>query len=270
VAGALAAPQDNFRAEDFINTEALIEEFRRAIEAGEVPTINLTNAGSVTIIGAEVFHEIARLGVDVLVVLPNGYSFMIIASSITGNVGAFDLNIEVIIQHEITQHTTVGGGKVDISANSIVLKPNFHGEFGFELVFRVTAEQLEEAGIDPDYVRLYHVCAIGNVTDKGEPNSHDDGSISFSKTHASFYVLSGETPLTAEMGTAVEIPEAPGATDPVGEQGSTVVPPIHQDLASQGNNFFWILVLISAGAAISVAGAITMVIRRQRRNAKRV
>ena len=72
------------------------------------------------------------------------------------------------------------------------------------------------------------------------------------------------------MRTAVEIPEAPGATDPVGEQGTTVIPPIHQDLASQGNNFFWILVLVSVGAAISVAGAITMVIRRQRRNARRV
>jgi len=262
--GAIAAPQDNFREEDIIDTEALVDEFRQAIQAGQIPTIDLTQAGSVTVISAEVFHEIARLGVDVLVVLPNGYTFKIIASSITGNVGAFDLNIEVIIQHEIVQHITAGGGVVDVSANSIILKPNFHGEFGFELVFYVTAEQLAEAGITPETVGLFHVCAIGNVTDKGQPTSHDDGSISFSKTHASFYVLSSEIPTTAMIGSGV-VAEAPEVTDSVGERGSApIVARTPQELAEQAESFLWLLVAISAAAICAAAGvAIFMLKRRQ-------
>jgi len=267
-ANVVAAPQDNFREEDFINAGALIDDLLASIAAGETPTIDLTSAGNVTIISADVFHAIASSGVDVLVVLPSGYSFTIIASSITGNVGSFDLNIEVIIKHIDVQLETIGGGKVDVSANSIVFLPNFHGEFGFELVFTITPEQLAEAGIDVSTVRLYHVCGVGNVTDKGEPVVNDDGSISFSKTHASFYVLSNSPPVTAETGTAIIGGDVTDGENAGGEQGGSAVAPVQQlSIApSQPDNVAWYLIAIAAAAVLAAAGATILLIKRRQNN----
>jgi len=265
--GAIAAPQDSFRAEDFIDTEALLDDLRRAIAAGEVPTIDLTESGNVTIISAEVLHEIARLGVDVKVVLQSGFTFTIIASSITGNVGAFDLNIDVLIKHEDVQLTTVGGGLVDISKNSIVFMPNFHGEFGFEIVFNITADQLDHAGIDAETAKRFHVCGVGNVTDHGEPALHDDGSLSFPISHASFHVLSSEPPLTAEVGAGFvnpEVPESPNVGGPVDTRTYTE---IQQSIEQHAENAIWILIII-AGAAIIAASSVAIVIMRRRQNTK--
>jgi len=258
--GTILAPQDTFREEDFIDAGALIDDLLRAIEAGETPTIDLTQSGNVTIISADVFKAIAESGVDVEVVLPSGFKFTIIASSITDDVGAFDLNIEVLIKYVDTQLETIGGGKVDIPANSIVFRPNFHGEFGFELVFNVTLEQIADAGLDIDRVRLYHVDAVGMVSDKGRPTINDDGTISFSKTHASFYVLSNDPPITSEIGTGIietvtpETPETP--------ERPTL--PTRLEMAEQADNITWILIAISGAAILAAAGVAVVMIRRRR------
>jgi len=262
--GPIAAPQENFRDEDFIDAGAIIDDLLRAIAAGETPTIDLTTAGSVTIINADVFQAIADAGVDVEVILPSGFKFTIIASSITANVGAFDLHIEVIIKYALAQLETIGGGKVDVPANSIVFRPNFHGEFGFELVFTVTAEQVADAGLDLATVRLYHVDAGGNVTDKGSPTLHDDGSISFSKTHASFYVLSSNPPVTTEVGTTDIGSNVTVDTPAVSDQPSTRVAPTQLERAAQADSIVWILVAI-VGAAVIAAGAVAVVMIKRKK-----
>jgi hypothetical protein len=84
--------------------------------------------------------------------------------------------------------------------NAIVIAPNFSGEFGFEIEFNFTAEQLAEAGINGENVRLFHVDYDGNVTDKGQATVNDDGSITFVLDRASFYVLSEEKPEVLQRG----------------------------------------------------------------------
>jgi len=263
-ATVIAAPQETFREEDFIDAEALVDDLLRAIEAGETPTIDLTESGSVTIISADVFQAIAESGVDVVVVLPSGFSFTIIASSITGDVVAFDLNIEVLIKLEDTQLETIGGGKVDIPANSIVFRPNFHGEFGFELVFNVTLEQIAEAGLDIDLVRLYHVDAAGVVTDKGRPTINDDGTISFSKTHASFYVLSNDPPITTEIGTdVIGTDNSPGNDGGVTNPERPVIPT--QPIITQAaGNYLWLIIASCVAVVIALAGVAYVIIRHRR------
>ena len=262
----IAAPQDAFLEENFMDADSLIDDLRRAIEAGETPTINLTTAGSVTVISADVLREIAALGVDVMVILPNGFTFMIIASSISDSVGAFDLGIDVLTKHDDTQLDTIGGGKVDVAANSIVFMPNFHGEFGFEIVFHVTAEQIDYAGIDAETVKQFHVCAAANVTDKDDPTVNPDGSVNFPINHASFHVLSNERPVTAEIGTNVigsDVVEdatiggtqgAGSAAASAGRQSSTVL--------SQRDVL--VLVIVSAAVVLTAAGAGIITLRRRR------
>ncbi|MCL2662466.1 MAG: hypothetical protein FWE83_03955, partial [Oscillospiraceae bacterium] len=270
----LVAPQDAFLEENFMDSEVVIADILRAIAAGEVPTIDLTNAGNVTIIDADVFLAIAEAGVDVVVVLPSGFTFTIIASSITGDVGAFDLNIGVDVVHTEAQRETLGGGIVNVAENSLVFMPNFHGEFGFEIVFNITAGQLEYAGIESETALHFHVCAVGEVTEKDQPRLNNDGSVDITISHASFHVLSNEAPFTVETGILITespevIDEAPDVTTPGDvEQGVSTVPPIQEILAQQSENSFWLLILAST-VTILVAVAVTMVMLDRRNRTRR-
>ena len=263
-------PQDAFNEEDFIDAGALIDDLQRAIDAGETPTIDLTNAGNLTIIDSNVLLAIKASGVDVVVVLPSGYTFTIIAASISDDVGAFDLNIDVITKYVTTLVETIGGGKVDVSANSIVFMPNFHGEFGFDIVFHVTPEQLDDAGISTEGIQRFHVCAVGNVTDKEEPTVNDDGSVNFTIDHASFHVLSNDRPITTETGSAIIGSEVPGTdTQNIGEQGGSggAIEQIGQALTQQsgGNSMFEILISAAAilVAVFAIACATLALIKRR-------
>ena len=264
------APQEAFREEDFIDTDSLIDELLRQIANGEVPTIDLTSAGSVTVISADVLLAIANAGVDVVVVLPSGFTFTIIASSISADVGAFDLNIDVIIQSDSAQHETLGGGKVDVPANSIIFKPNFHGQFGFEIKFNVTPDQIADAGLDTSTVKHFHIDAAGNVNEQGAPTVNADGSISFSISHASFHVLSGEPPVTTELGSAVIVTDLDGPsigeTIISGETGAAVTVGL-EDVAARAQNLLWIIISLSA-AGFLVAACLTIVAIRRKQNAK--
>jgi len=267
----ILAPQEAFLEEDFIDAESLIDDLLSAIAAGEVPTIDLTTAGNVTVISADVLLAIASAGVDVVVVLPSGFTFTIIASSIKADVGAFDLNIEVIFKHEDTMVETLGGGKVNVSANSIVFRPNFHGDFGFDIVFHVTADQIEHAGIDVSTVKRFHVCAVGNVTDHGEPTVNDDGSVNFTINHASFHVLSSEIPLTAELGSAVIVSdlneESTLGSQIISEEGGAAITTQLEDVVQRANVLLWIIISLSAIGFLT-AGFLTIVVIRRRQSAK--
>jgi hypothetical protein len=84
---------------------------------------------------------------------------------------------------------------VTVPANSIVINPNFYGEFGFDIQFMFTAEQLANAGINGNNIRLYHANHNGAVTEKERLRLNSDGSVNFTIGHASFYILSEETPI---------------------------------------------------------------------------
>jgi hypothetical protein len=99
-----------------------------------------------------------------------------------------------------------------VSENSLIINPTEHGEFGVELLFDISAEQLAEAGLTSDTVRLFYIDDDGNITRGGRIVSRNtDGSVTVGIERASSYVLTevkigvltgGETP---EIGDALAI-----------------------------------------------------------------
>jgi|GEM_PF-2104356 len=168
---------------EYIGDETIIE----ALET-ENPVIDLSETNN-TIITAEMLQAIAASGKDVTVILESGFEFTILADSISPNAIAIDLNFDIYL----TSHAENIDG-VKIPENSIIITPNFSGEFGFEIKFNFTSEQLEEAGIDADNVKLFHVDHDGKVTDMGKVKLNADGSVEFIISHASYYVLAEEAP----------------------------------------------------------------------------
>jgi len=137
---------------------------------------------------AMVFDTIRGTDLVVEVVLPNGLVITIDGSTVTGEIGDIDLNIDIFITK---QATTVNG--TNVPANSIVINPAAHGTFGFELSFELTAGQLSEAGLNGDNVRLYYVDADGNITERGRVKRNADGSVTITIDGASFYFLAEAT-----------------------------------------------------------------------------
>jgi len=183
-------PQDEYSPDDFIDDDTIIKILQQ-----ENPVIVVADLDG-SVISEEALQAIAENGVDVEIILDNGFTFTIIADSITPDAAAFDLNIEIDL---LGTAQRIDG--VNIPANSIVINPNFSGEFSFEIQFSFTAEELAAAGINGNNVKLWHVDYNGVVTDTGRVRLNADGSIEFTIGSASFYVLSeiapiGTTPTT--------------------------------------------------------------------------
>jgi hypothetical protein len=95
-----------------------------------------------------------------------------------------DLNIHV-------QITSRGNQAPGIPANSIVILPRAEpGEFGFELSFEITEEELDDAGLNGDNISLFYIDKNSNVTDYGKIKRNRDGSVTVTISHASSYMLS--------------------------------------------------------------------------------
>ena len=170
---------------EYINDEIILE----ALET-EDPVIDLSETDTNTVISADMLQVIAESGRDVEVVLENGFTYTILADSITPEARPFYLNVDIYFTNETT---TIDG--VTITANSIVIDPNFSGEFGFDIKITFTAEQLRENGIiDGNNVSLFHIDRNGNVTDLGKVDMNADGSVEFTINHASYYVLAEAAP----------------------------------------------------------------------------
>ncbi|MDR2531598.1 MAG: hypothetical protein LBC82_02010 [Oscillospiraceae bacterium] len=185
--GGDAPPPIEYDPEDFVDDNIFLDILEQ-----DNPVIfisDLVELGG-TVISAEALQAIAASGKDVEVVLENGFSFTILANSISADAAAFDLNIVV----EMTRRAELIEG-VRVPANSIVISPNFAGDFGFEIKFTFTAEQLAEAGINGNNAWLYHVNHNGAVTPVGRAVLLSDGSVEIVIDHASFYVLSEEAPI---------------------------------------------------------------------------
>lgn len=216
-----------FAPEQFIN-EAVIGEILQS----DTPVINLTEVFG-TVISANMLKAIADNGVDVEVIMDNGYSFTLIADSISDGAADFDFNIDIFFTDADDE---IEG--VNIPANSIVIAPNFSGEFGFEVKLTFSLEQLLEAGLDGENIRLFHVDYNNNITDLGTATQMPDGSVEFTIDRASYYVLAKEMPLVGTMSSASHVKD--------------------------GGNYL-IIGILSALAFLVIGGAVTLIILKMRR-----
>ena len=150
----------------------------------EKPFVKLDkNTG--TVISKESLQAIKDSGKIIKIELPNGLIITIDPATITDNAVAIDLNIDVDITDKATN---IDGTK--IPANSVVIRPSAHGEFGFEINFTITAEQLSKSGLSVSNIELFYVDKNGNVTDYPNVTRNADGSVTISISKASYYYLS--------------------------------------------------------------------------------
>jgi len=138
-----------------------------------------------TLISAEELQAIKDNGVPVQIELPNGLVIIIDPEKISDDANHLDINIDIVIANEETNVRNV-----IILANSIIILPNAKGEFGFEIKFTLTAEQLKNAGLNRDNIKLRHVDDNGKYSERGKLKINNDGSAQITIDHASFYVLS--------------------------------------------------------------------------------
>jgi hypothetical protein len=176
-----------YTPEEFIDEEDLIDMFEEAIAAGETPVIAVEEDAP-SVISSEVLQVIKELGEDVIVELPSGITFTIIADSIGDDAQDFDLNIEIVF----TLDDEMDFNGATVPANSIKIAPNFRGDFGFDIVITFTAEDLEEAGLSAEGLMLFYIAHDGTVTFLGDAVVLADGSVQILINSASAYVLSNE------------------------------------------------------------------------------
>jgi len=153
------------------------------------PSIKLEE-GDPTTISEDELQAIRDSGKTIEIELPNGVVVSIDPDTITDGARAIDLNIGVIIT---SQATTVNNTVVP--ANSIVLAPPTHGEFGFVLNIHITAQLLADAGLNGANVRFFYISSTGVVTEQSRITRNADGSVTISIDRASQYVLSSTPPV---------------------------------------------------------------------------
>ncbi|MCL2078162.1 MAG: InlB B-repeat-containing protein [Oscillospiraceae bacterium] len=150
------------------------------------------DSGTGTIISANTLQAIKANGKTVQIQLENNLVISIDPAKITSNARTIDLNMNVVFVGSYNQLNISG---VQIAANSIVIVPAAHGEFGFEAAFSISSSQLKENGINAQNARLFYVSENGNVALDGSLTVNPNGSVTIRITHASMYVLSETAPM---------------------------------------------------------------------------
>jgi len=136
--------------------------------------------------------------VTVHIVLKNGKVIMIDPTRITADARETNLHIDIEV-------VSTGNNEFGVPANSIVILPADKGEFGFEISFIISAEELEEAGLKGASARLWHIDDKGNMVEDGRIERNADGSVTVGITRASFYViLPGEVSVCPACGEEEE------------------------------------------------------------------
>jgi len=158
----------------------------------KIPVIDLSKVEG-SKLTEDILQSIKEVGVDVEVILSDGVKYKIVADSITEYAAEFDLDVAVEL---IDKAINVGDSdNAKIPGNSILLTPNFSGEFGFEIQFTVSSAQLAEKGLNGNNVKLFYIDYEGKVTDMGKVKLNLDGSVSIAISHASRYILCEEEPV---------------------------------------------------------------------------
>jgi hypothetical protein len=167
--------------------------------------------GANTNITAADLEAIKASGGVLDIVLPNGLHISINADDIGANPNPINLNIAVT---PVTTATNITGTRVQAPANSLVIEPAAHGQFGFTLEIHISAERLAAAGLTGGF-NLYYVNSAGVVTNYGAVTLNANGSATIAITHASLYVLSATPPVIA--------PAPPGAAQ-MGDYRTLLLP----------------------------------------------
>jgi hypothetical protein len=163
------------------NTAALIRRYSALVEAnrGELYSEPQHN-GRIT---KEMLEEIRKGKELVRITLECNRIITIDPDRITDAIRSISLNIGI-------ERATLSDRNSGIHENSIVIRPYEHGEFGFEMSFDITAEQLQAASLNASQIRLFYVDDNGNVTTGGRVTRNADGSVTIGISRASYYVLS--------------------------------------------------------------------------------
>jgi hypothetical protein len=169
--------------------DSVADGIEEALNSGE-PLVLAPGAN--TNITAADLQEIKDSGGVLNIVLPNGLHISISAEDITDNARPIDLNIAVTL---VTTATTVAGTQMQAPANSLIITPSTHGQFGFTININISAERLAAAGLSEN-INLYYVSSAGSVTNYGAVTLNSNGSATISISHASFYILSTTPPVT--------------------------------------------------------------------------
>jgi hypothetical protein len=172
VENCTCVPIDVGFIEDLLKTEDVVIVLEITEETGSVITPEIL----------ELFREADK---SVEVQLPNGLVLTIDPSRITDNAVAIDLNIGI-------QMTSRGNQVEGVPANSIVIAPNTHGDFGFEIEIAISPAMLSESNLNGQNIGVWHVDANGVPTFKARERRNSDGSVSFSISSASHYVLADD------------------------------------------------------------------------------
>jgi hypothetical protein len=193
------APVIEFAPEDFID-ETVIEDILQQEAPPVIYIADIRAEDGGTVISANMLRAIAEGGRDIEVVLDNGFSFIIVADSIQDGAAPFDLNVVIEFTDRATTIAVTGtgaaaGATVRVPANAVVIMPNATGDFGFDIVFSFTAAELAAAGINGNNVKLWYVDHYGVVTDSDKLRRNADGSVEFTISSASYYVLSEDAPI---------------------------------------------------------------------------
>ena len=251
-----------------LSEDALFNAIIDALESAR-PSIQIS-AGELAILSRESIQLLRESGKILEIELPNGLVIRIDSSSITSFVTALNINIDV----EITGQETIVHD-VLFPANSIVIAPSAHGEFGLAISFDISAKQLADAGLDASNIRLFHINIEGVVTEAGIVRLNDDGSVTITISHASLYLLSEEEPILVAPIIDTAIDDAPALEDPIVEAAvsetaasepvaarpvaAAVPPPAPEE---SGFNL-WIIII--AGAAVVLVGVVLIILRGKRK-----
>jgi hypothetical protein len=146
-------------------------------------------------------------GKDIEIVLVNGLEITIDSAKITDKARSIDLNIDISIAN---------------NTRNIPIFPKAHGEFGFEISFTLSAEQIAEAGLNGNDVHLFYVDTDGSSTNKGKIKPNADGSVTISIDRASHYVLSVDTNNDVTSTSSVN------STEALNTQSTVTSPPSNQ------------------------------------------
>jgi hypothetical protein len=145
----------------------------------DTPIITLTESTG-TIITEELLQIIIESEKVVQFELPNGLTVTIDPEKITDIPESFNLNVGL-------QVTATACETLNLPANSIVITPAEHGEFGFELSITIPEEKLQ--GLPANGIRLFHIDEDGKVSTKGRSDRNSDGSMTITIDSASRYVI---------------------------------------------------------------------------------
>jgi hypothetical protein len=150
------------------NNDTLLDRLIREALKSDNPYIVATEeTGSV--ISENALWMIRASGKTIRIKLVSGLVITIDSTTITDNARSIDLDVEIIATKE-------GNPSANIPNNSVFMFPRGHGEFGFEMSFVVSAEQISEAGLVVNKARLFHVDSINRVTEKGKFTINSDYS----------------------------------------------------------------------------------------------